>query len=423
MFVFIAYVLWVFDKDITSKWREEIAQSGQDVSPKMMDYMIDELQYKAGVFQKKGFVTAFDVAVVKSDLAISKQLQDDLKRAAAPFENIPETQKDYHPRSDNKVVNLVHPSLFPVIYGRTRILPDRTIGLDDCLLHMGRGEVLPVPSEEETKFVKDEPKEHIRSPDPYSSEFQWLPCDVQFTDEDPGCRIVSYINNLHPLEHRPLYEVVERIIARAIPLWNRSLTGRLFNLDQRIPYSEVEHLPHPEPEPESPPTDTEDPELGDYFDRHKAWERSRPIKPPEPGQFTPEIVEPGDRENPSDRLRVRDLIDLRNRFREEGLQVIVKLANIELTPEKPEYEGGTWHIEGQLVGLPILRRRPLIANIKPSRTNVYAQPPSTTMTARTSRKAHCLSASVQMENACWTLVTSRVSTNSSTRSLASIPTR
>jgi hypothetical protein len=26
----------------------------------------------------------------------------------------------------------------------------------------------------------------------------------------------------------------------------------------------------------------------------------------------------------------------------------VKLANIELTPEKPEYEGGAWHVEGQL---------------------------------------------------------------------------
>lgn len=31
------------------------------------------------------------------------------------------------------------------------------------------------------------------------------------------------------------------------------------------------------------------------------------------------------------------------------LQVIVKLANIELTPEKPEYEGGAWHVEGQMV--------------------------------------------------------------------------
>ena len=28
------------------------------------------------------------------------------------------------------------------------------------------------------------------------------------------------------------------------------------------------------------------------------------------------------------------------------LQIIVKLANIILTPEKPEYAGGTWHVEG-----------------------------------------------------------------------------
>jgi hypothetical protein len=34
----------------------------------------------------------------------------------------------------------------------------------------------------------------------------------------------------------------------------------------------------------------------------------------------------------------------------ERLQIIVKLSNIELTPDKPEYSGGTWHVEGQLVG-------------------------------------------------------------------------
>ena len=30
------------------------------------------------------------------------------------------------------------------------------------------------------------------------------------------------------------------------------------------------------------------------------------------------------------------------------LHIIVKLASIHLTPEKPEYEGGSWHVEGQL---------------------------------------------------------------------------
>ena len=35
-------------------------------------------------------------------------------------------------------------------------------------------------------------------------------------------------------------------------------------------------------------------------------------------------------------------------FRGKTVQIIVKLANIILTPEKPEYEGGTWHVEGRL---------------------------------------------------------------------------
>ena len=32
-----------------------------------------------------------------------------------------------------------------------------------------------------------------------------------------------------------------------------------------------------------------------------------------------------------------------------AFQAIAKLANIHLTPEKPRYEGGSWHVEGQLV--------------------------------------------------------------------------
>lgn len=38
-------------------------------------------------------------------------------------------------------------------------------------------------------------------------------------------------------------------------------------------------------------------------------------------------------------------VDLESEFKDQGLQVIVKLASVELTPEKPEYEGGSWHLE------------------------------------------------------------------------------
>lgn len=39
---------------------------------------------------------------------------------------------------------------------------------------------------------------------------------------------------------------------------------------------------------------------------------------------------------------VKKTVSLRGRT----LQLIVKLANIILTPEKPEYPGGKWHVEG-----------------------------------------------------------------------------
>jgi hypothetical protein len=37
-----------------------------------------------------------------------------------------------------------------------------------------------------------------------------------------------------------------------------------------------------------------------------------------------------------------------DRFRESGLQIIVKMASIELTPEKPRFPVGSWHVEGQM---------------------------------------------------------------------------
>lgn len=39
---------------------------------------------------------------------------------------------------------------------------------------------------------------------------------------------------------------------------------------------------------------------------------------------------------------------LADRFRHSGLQVIIKMASIELTPEKPNFPVGGWHVEGQL---------------------------------------------------------------------------
>ena len=39
---------------------------------------------------------------------------------------------------------------------------------------------------------------------------------------------------------------------------------------------------------------------------------------------------------------------LADKFHNSGLQIIVKMASIELTPEKPRFPVGGWHVEGQL---------------------------------------------------------------------------
>lgn len=46
---------------------------------------------------------------------------------------------------------------------------------------------------------------------------------------------------------------------------------------------------------------------------------------------------------------LKNPVNLKADYGHRGLQVIVKLASIHLTPEKPEYGGGEWHMNGYLV--------------------------------------------------------------------------
>ncbi|KAH2173780.1 hypothetical protein KXW37_000628 [Aspergillus fumigatus] len=322
----------VFDEEITAKWRKEIIGSGEDITPNMMDWIIKEAQWKAKVFQDTKHVVAFDAGVVKSDIAIGEDLRQVLKDAVRPLEDVPEGLKNYHPGSDDKVVDLVHPSLFPVVYGRTRILHRKLIGLEDFLNYVGEGKILAIPPEEEATATIDRDWGGVRRP--YSRKFQWLPCDVHFTDNGE-CRIASYINNLHPNKHRQLYQVIEKILEQTIPLWNTTLT-LVRDKYKRIPYNEVQYDEHPEPEPQ--PENEEDEHSDEYYQRYDEWQKREPIRRPEPGEFAPHVTE------------AKKQVNLHKDFAERGLQVIIKLANIELTPEKPEYEGGSWHVEGQLAG-------------------------------------------------------------------------
>ncbi|KZP11236.1 hypothetical protein FIBSPDRAFT_1050866 [Athelia psychrophila] len=311
----------IFDDAIIAKWRSEALQT-PDISEKMIDFCFHELRYKAKVFGKTGHITAYDGDVVKSDIVVPDELRAALKSAAAPLENVAPAHRDWHPGSDDIVLDLVHPSLFPVVYGKTRILGHPSVTLHNCVEQCGEGETLPIPSK----------ARH------YSSKFQWLPCQVEFGSDAGEVKITSYINNLHPRSNQDLYEVVEKIIAKAIPLWNRTLSYLNNQTNPiRIPFDGPTYSPHYDNVPEDEKPQQEDGEdEDDYWQRLKDW-RLTLLVYPEPEDF----VDPGETEE-------ANLSDLRDEFAKTGLQVIVKLANIHLTPEKPEYAGGTWHVEGQL---------------------------------------------------------------------------
>ena len=312
----------VFDEETIASWLQEFIDNRKDPSPRTIDWVIDELHWKADILQKTDQIVAFDSGVVKSDTQIPEELKQALKDAVRPLEDIPQEAKDYHPDSEKRIVDLVHPSLFPVIYGRTRILPDRVIGLDDCLASVGQGDVLEVP-----------PATQAACPDygmgcqkgdvgleSYSRRFQWLPCDIEAAGDGNECRIASYINNLHPHEHRGLYKVIEKLLDRIIPLWDTAL--RCVQME----YTRIT-------------SDEEEEANGGLYDRYPAQKMKRPVKQLKPRRFKPPRLHPSRR------------VNLRQKLRERGLQVIIKLANVELTPTRPDYEGDSWCVEGRLVSL------------------------------------------------------------------------
>ncbi|DAA78838.1 TPA_exp: Uncharacterized protein A8136_2623 [Trichophyton benhamiae CBS 112371] len=356
----------VFDQTITAKWRRELLENDTlDITEKMVDWIIAELQYKSEAFKTDAIISALTSGVFKSDSLIPTSLKESLKAAVARLEQVPEAQKDYHPHSKNQVLDLVHPSLFPLVYGRTRIVKDGILNIQDGIAKSGTGEVIPIPNKSETEVPSDglgPPHISQRMKHPFSDKFQWLPCDVAFGSTNrPGkdshaqnpsseCTITSYINNLHPDEHKELYGVLEQVIARTIPLWNETLSVGKTRLDyKRINYTECIYDPDPDNIPEKDwPQRLPDENEEDYEQRIEEWGwEIRKVAQPEPGKFVPEekVNCSDDEKKPLDE---RKTVNLQRDYGKTGIQVIVKLANIHLTPEDNKYDGGSWHVEGQL---------------------------------------------------------------------------
>jgi len=187
----VSMIPQIYDEEIVPRWREEAKamwlKGGGAISDAMFDWSILELGYNEERINDRSnppptFV--FNGDVYKSDTALSLDFKQRLQRAVAAFEaSIPEDQKDWHPNTDEKVWDLVHPSLFPVVFGRSRVLTgDSIVGLHDCIARCGEGMILPVPGLYE-------------APRPtYSRNFQWLPCEVDISGPKARWAFLLFIN-------------------------------------------------------------------------------------------------------------------------------------------------------------------------------------------------------------------------------------
>jgi len=130
----------------------------------------------------------------------------------------------------------------------------------------------------------------------------WLPTEFRVSADGTSCDILSPINNLCRVTYPQAYEAIGDAFCRVTPLLETVLGAMQAGhpLNERLP---VRMHPYYSDDMKVPP----------------ALPRHAPELYPKFARFS---------------------------LRERSLQVIVKLASIELTPDKPRYGGGSWHIEG-----------------------------------------------------------------------------
>ncbi|MGW3496808.1 DUF4246 domain-containing protein [Streptomyces sp. NPDC001020] len=293
------------DPDIVARWTQEAVTQG--LTEAQVRYVLAELVHYAALRNER---TGIEVSAVdgvwQSDTLVDDKLRSRLREAVRVLEEVPEEERDWHPGSDGQVLDLVHPSLF-------------------CLVREASGA---------PESAWQNPTDHYSKYE-FSEKFQWLPTDVDVS-EDGDVAFRSYVNNVHPETHRELAAVLPDLFACMRPLLENVLTDLRHPRPLRI---EADPFGWYDSEPEYPDKSS----CGDDAAHEEAlrvweeaydewWENRRPVIPDAPAFTPPEL--------PDESARV----DLRGR----RLQVIVKLATIHLTPDKPEYPGGSWHVEGMM---------------------------------------------------------------------------
>jgi len=296
--------------DIVARWKE--AALALHFTPAQFQVIFDELECYDKL--RSGCIEVADVdGVWKAPCLIPGALAAQFSRLVDRLSNIPDGENDWHPGSDEKVLDLIHPGLYLLVSGFTR-----TVDLNQP----GPSNGVPIHADL-TKFFESDVKYGVKY-DFFSLKYQWIPTPVE-VDANNKVRFLSYINNLHPKHHSALYDVLSDILATTLPLFERTLgflkTSRRPKINLRT--FKVYH-----------DDNNESPRQGEWEDNEAFRERQETYWENRPRKSIPVEDYKSISETPPITLGGRKL------------QVLIKIQEIHLTPDKPSYDGEVWHVDG-----------------------------------------------------------------------------
>ncbi|KAJ2580924.1 hypothetical protein GGH95_002335, partial [Coemansia sp. RSA 1836] len=314
------------DAETCAVWATEA--KAKELTDVEFRYVLDELAYYSSLHPlgSNARLSAAD-GVWFSDSLIDLETTNELKEYAAILASAPDHQRDWYPDGESRMLNLIDPSLFPLIYSRSKLCRQSSMSVQPSLMAKAPGAF----SGSIDKWRKalngtdsNMPSYHIPTfpscdNNCVSRGFSWLPSEFRVS-ENGAVTIESYINNLHPVNHAPLYQIIASVFSKFIPLLEQVVTDLVHPRHLRVVPDRSKYYRSDEPLPE----------YDDQLDReYLEWREHAAFVHPQPEPF----VAP---ERPISPYSLRG----------RRLQAIVRMSNIELTLENPVYAGADWNLAG-----------------------------------------------------------------------------
>ncbi|KAJ1946754.1 hypothetical protein GGF37_000966 [Kickxella alabastrina] len=315
----------ISDPNTRTNWVTEARSQGlTDIET---GYVLEELAYYATLHIPDSSVILSAVEQVwLSDTLVEGNTLEQLKRWSMRLES---ESKGWCLESNCVVRNIVDPSMYPLSYRSSSFVGTRIESPEAALKMQSFGQ-FPGNIDDWDREIKSAfPWSPISKRYPFSvasntrtasQEFCWLPSEFLIS-ADGQVEIKSYINNLNPLKYALLYPVIAEVFSKCVPLLENVVTDVVYPRKSRVMPNCSNWLVADEPEPR-------DYRAPDYDERFDAWQARHQFIEPQPEPF--ELPE-----------RPQIPFSLRGR----QLQAVVRMTNIDLTPETPVYNDDRWRLE------------------------------------------------------------------------------